>query len=50
MTQTHDLTMERTFAVPPRAVYDAFLGMYGEHRPDWIVESRLDLHAHPRRT
>jgi uncharacterized protein YndB with AHSA1/START domain len=43
MTQTHDLTMERKFAAPPRAVYDAFLGMYGENRPDWIVESRLDL-------
>ena len=35
--------MDRKFAAPPRAVYDAFLGMYGGNRPDWIVESRLDL-------
>jgi uncharacterized protein YndB with AHSA1/START domain len=34
---------ERTYPAPPRAVYDAFLGMYGENRQDWIVESRLDL-------
>ncbi|MGH3379916.1 MAG: SRPBCC family protein [Sciscionella sp.] len=40
---SNDLIMERMFAVPPRAVYDAFLGMYGENRQDWIVESRLDL-------
>jgi uncharacterized protein YndB with AHSA1/START domain len=43
MTENYDLTMERTYPVPPRAVYDAFVGMYGENRPDWIVESRLDL-------
>jgi Uncharacterized conserved protein len=42
MTENYDLTMERTYPVPPRAVYDAFLGMYGENRPDWIVESHLD--------
>ena len=40
---SNDLTMERTYPAPPRAVYDAFLGLYGENRPDWIVESRLDL-------
>jgi uncharacterized protein YndB with AHSA1/START domain len=39
----YELTVERRFAAPPRPVYDAFLGMYGENRPDWIVESRLDL-------
>ena len=43
MTEHYDLTMERTYPAPPRAVYDAFVGMYGENRPDWIVESRLDL-------
>jgi uncharacterized protein YndB with AHSA1/START domain len=43
MTENYDLTMERTYPPPPRAVYDAFVGMYGENRPDWIVESRLDL-------
>jgi uncharacterized protein YndB with AHSA1/START domain len=43
MTENYDLTMERTYPAPPRAVYDAFLGLYGENRPDWIVESRLDL-------
>ena len=40
---SNDLIMERTYPAPPRAVYDAFLGMYGENRQDWIVESRLDL-------
>ena len=40
---SNDLIMERKFAAPPRVVYDAFLGMYGENRPDWIVESGLDL-------
>jgi uncharacterized protein YndB with AHSA1/START domain len=40
---SNDLIMERKFAARPRAVYDAFLGMYGENRQDWIVESRLDL-------
>jgi hypothetical protein len=24
--------MERTYPAPPRAVYDAFVGMYGENR------------------
>jgi uncharacterized protein YndB with AHSA1/START domain len=43
MTENYDLTMERTYPPPPRAVYDAFVGIYGENRPDWIVESRLDL-------
>src|SRR6201989_1365237 len=43
MTENYDLTMERTYPAPPRAVYDAFLGMYGENRPDWIVGSPLDL-------
>ena len=42
MTENYDLTMERTYPAPPRAVYDAFLGMCGENRPDWIVESHLD--------
>src|SRR5690348_11387510 len=43
MTENYDLIMERTYPAPPRAVYDTFLGMYGENRPDWIVESHLDL-------
>jgi uncharacterized protein YndB with AHSA1/START domain len=42
MTENYDLTMERTYPVPPCAVYDAFLGMYGDDGPDWIVESHLD--------
>jgi uncharacterized protein YndB with AHSA1/START domain len=28
-----DLIMERTYPAPPRAVYDAFLGMYGDAHP-----------------
>jgi uncharacterized protein YndB with AHSA1/START domain len=41
----YELIMERRFAASPRTVYDAFLGMYGANRPDWIVESQLDLRA-----
>lgn len=26
MTENYDLTMERTYPAPPRAVYDAFAG------------------------
>jgi hypothetical protein len=27
----------------PEIVYHAFLDMYGDERPDWIVEAQLDL-------
>ena len=40
-----DLKVERDFDAPPQAVFDAYLAMHGEHRPDWIVESHLDLHV-----
>src|ERR1700745_1488297 len=43
MTENYNLTMERTYPVPPRAVYDAFLGMYGKNRADSIVQSPRDL-------
>ena len=39
----YDLKVERDFDAPPQAVFDAYLAMHGEHRPDWIVESQLDL-------
>jgi uncharacterized protein YndB with AHSA1/START domain len=42
---TYDLRVERDFDAPPQAVFDAYLAMHGERRPDWIVESQLDLRA-----
>lgn len=41
----YNLKVERDFDAPPRAVFDAYLAMHGEHRPDWIVESVIDLRA-----
>jgi uncharacterized protein YndB with AHSA1/START domain len=42
-TTGYDLKVERDFDAPPQAVFDAYLAMHGEHRPDWILESQLDL-------
>jgi uncharacterized protein YndB with AHSA1/START domain len=39
----YDLAVERFVDAAPAAVFDAFLGMYGDDRPDWITGSRLDL-------
>ena len=32
---SNDLTMERTYPAPPRAVYDAFLGTDPAVRPEY---------------
>jgi uncharacterized protein YndB with AHSA1/START domain len=47
---TRDLTIERRLPASPGIVYRAFLDMYGERRPDWILESKLDLRAGGRWT
>jgi uncharacterized protein YndB with AHSA1/START domain len=39
----YELKVERDFDAPPQAVFDAYLAMHGEHRPNWVVESQLDL-------
>jgi uncharacterized protein YndB with AHSA1/START domain len=46
----HDLAVERVIAAPPPAVFDAFLDLYREDRPDWIVASHLDLRVGGRWT
>jgi uncharacterized protein YndB with AHSA1/START domain len=38
-----ELYVEREFAATAAEVFDGFLGMYGEPRPEWIVDSKLDL-------
>lgn len=44
MTSTnHDLSIERVIDAAPEAVFDGFIDMYGPDRPDWILDSRLDL-------
>ncbi len=47
---THDLTIERRLPASPEIVYGAFLDMYGERRPDWILSSKLDLRVGGRWT
>ena len=37
------LRIERTFDGAPKDVYDAFLAIYDEPLPDWVLESRRDL-------
>jgi uncharacterized protein YndB with AHSA1/START domain len=39
----YDRTVERFVNTGPAAVFDAFLGLYGEDRPEWITDSRLEL-------
>jgi uncharacterized protein YndB with AHSA1/START domain len=43
MRMGHDLEVDHQYRAAPQAVFDAFLGMYGERRPGWIVKSNLDL-------
>jgi uncharacterized protein YndB with AHSA1/START domain len=45
-----DLTLEYRFDRPPAAVFDGFLAMYGPDRPDWIIDSDLDLRVGGRWT
>lgn len=41
--ESFDLAVERQIDAGPEVVFDAFLDMYEKDRPDWIVESQLDL-------
>jgi uncharacterized protein YndB with AHSA1/START domain len=38
-----DVSLEHQFPVPRASVFDGFIDMYGDDRPDWIVDSHLDL-------
>ena len=38
-----DIALVYGFDRPPAEVFDGFLRMYGADRPDWIVDSDLDL-------
>jgi uncharacterized protein YndB with AHSA1/START domain len=40
---SNDLSIDRTFRATPEVVFDAYLAMHGDERPDWIADSRLDL-------
>ncbi len=39
----YDLAVERFVSAGPAAAFDAFVGLYGDDRPDWITDSQLDL-------
>lgn len=39
----HDLDVDRAIDGRPEAVFDAFIGLYGDDRPSWITDSELDL-------
>jgi uncharacterized protein YndB with AHSA1/START domain len=38
-----ELRVARDYAAPVQAVFDGYFSMHGNHRPDWIVDSQLDL-------
>jgi len=38
-----ELSVERDYAASAQAVFDAYFSMHGDQRPDWIVDSQLDL-------
>jgi len=42
---SHELTAERMISGTPADVFDGFLSLYGPGRPDWVLESELDLRA-----
>lgn len=39
----HALDVDRVIAADAETVFDAFIGLYGADRPDWVTDSRLDL-------
>jgi uncharacterized protein YndB with AHSA1/START domain len=43
MPTAYDISLDHRFDASPAVVFDGFLDMYGPDRPDWIVDSRLDL-------
>jgi len=42
---SHELSVQRVISGTPAAVFDGFLSLYGPDRPDWVLESDLDLRA-----
>jgi uncharacterized protein YndB with AHSA1/START domain len=43
MTTDSELRVERDVDGAPEQVYDAFLAVYDDPLPDWVLESRRDL-------
>ncbi|MFC4997757.1 SRPBCC domain-containing protein [Dactylosporangium cerinum] len=41
--EVHALSVERTIDAAPEAIFDAFIALYDSDRPDWVVDSSLDL-------
>jgi uncharacterized protein YndB with AHSA1/START domain len=39
----HALRVERIIDAPPESIFDAFIALYDQQRPDWVTDSRLDL-------
>jgi uncharacterized protein YndB with AHSA1/START domain len=39
----HDLEVERRIEAAPARVFDAFIAVYDDDRPSWVVASELDL-------
>ncbi len=39
----HALNVERVIEAPPEAIFDTFIALYDSERPDWVVDSDLDL-------
>jgi hypothetical protein len=42
-----DLAVERFIKATPATVFDGCLDLYGDDRPEWIVESQLSQHGFP---
>jgi len=42
---SYELAAERMISGTPADVFDGFLSLYGPGRPDWVLESELDLRA-----
>ena len=38
-----ELRVERDYVASAQADFDAYFSMHGDQRPDWIVDSQLDL-------
>jgi uncharacterized protein YndB with AHSA1/START domain len=45
MPQGYELRVERDIGGAPGNIYDAFLAIYDDSLPDWVLESRRDLRA-----
>jgi uncharacterized protein YndB with AHSA1/START domain len=39
----HALSVERIIDAQPEAIFDAFIALYDSRRPDWVIDSQLDL-------